>query len=217
MKKLEIVEKKPSELKKHPQNYREHPDDQLEHLKKSIERNGFYRNIILSNDGFVLAGHGILKAAIQMELKAVPTVTLPFEHKSTQALKVLAGDNEVGRLAEIDDRNLTEILKEVKDADVDGLLGTGFDDMMLANLLMVTRDSNEISDKDEAAHWVGMPEFDSKKEFKMTIHFENEEDREEFNSKFDLKCRVRENAWTTWWPYKDREDRQSLKYEDENE
>ena len=198
-------------------NYREHPEDQIEHLKNSIEKNGFYRNVLLSEDGYILAGHGVTKAACKLELEEIPTVTIPIAHDSIQAKKILAADNEVGRLAEVDDRSLTNLLKEINDNDIDGLLGTGFDELMLSNLLMVTRDSDEIADKDEADHWAGMPDFESKDTFRMSINFETEEARKEFNDKYDLKCRVRENAWTTWWPYKDREDRSSLRYEDEGE
>ena len=37
-------------LKPHPENYKKHPQDQLEHISKSIQENGIYRNIVISND-----------------------------------------------------------------------------------------------------------------------------------------------------------------------
>ena len=91
-------------LKNHPKNYREHPDDQLAHLMKSIEQQGFYRNIVVAKDYTILAGHGVVKASRKLGLKEVPVVRLDIDANSTKALKVLAGDNELGRLAEVNDR-----------------------------------------------------------------------------------------------------------------
>jgi ParB-like chromosome segregation protein Spo0J len=61
-------------LKPHPRNYRIHPDDQLEHIIKSIQEHGFYRNVVAARDGTILAGHGVVQAALKMGLKGVPVV-----------------------------------------------------------------------------------------------------------------------------------------------
>lgn len=148
-----------ADLKPHPRNYREHPDDQIEHLAQSIRQNGFYRNIVVARDNTILAGHGVALAAGRLGMLEVPVVRLPIDPDCPAALKVLTGDNEIEHLAEQDDRLLSELLKEIKEVDLDGLLGTGYDEAMLANLVFVTRPAGEIEDFDEAAHWVGMPEY----------------------------------------------------------
>ncbi len=99
-----------SSLKPHPRNYRQHPEDQLLHLMESIKQNGLYRNILVSKDLTILAGHGVSKACERLEMKEVPVIRLDVDSESPQALKILAGDNEIGHLGEIDDRALTEIL-----------------------------------------------------------------------------------------------------------
>jgi hypothetical protein len=148
------------QLKAHPRNYRQHPPDQLAHIIRSIEEHGVYRNIVVAEDYTILAGHGVVKALTQMQRPTATVFRLPVAADSPQALKLLAGDNEIGHLAEVDDRMFTELLKEVKELDPAGLLGTGYDEMMLTNLVFVTRTEQEIADHNQAAAWAdaGMPD-----------------------------------------------------------
>ena len=204
-----------SDLKPHPRNYRTHPPDQLAHIIRSIEEHGIYRNVVVARDYTILAGHGVVKALTQMGRTEVPVMRLPIDPDSPQALKVLAGDNEIGHLAEVDDRMFTEILKEIK--DLGELMGTGYDDMMLANLVYVTRPESEIADFDEAAAWAdaGMPEFaNGAAPFKLVVSFRSEADRAEFAEKFELRILKREaKTWATWWPYRGPEDHSALRFE----
>lgn len=204
-----------NDLKNHPRNYREHHDDQVNHLMQSIKQNGFYKNIVVAKDNTILAGHGIMKAAKKIGMTEIAITRLEIDAESPQALKILAGDNEVGRLAEIDDRSLSEILKKVKDDDIDGLLGTGYDEMMLANLVMVTRHGKEIANINEAAEWVGMPDYQAKDDpIKIAIQFRSEEDREVFAGLSKLKMgKDGGTTWSCWWPPKENEDISSVKYE----
>lgn len=122
-------------LKPHTRNYREHPADQLAHIKESIKRTGIYRNVVIANDGTILAGHGVVLAARELGVETIPVIELPIGPDDPTALKVLTGDNEIGHLGTIDDRRLSEILREIKTADITGLAGTGFSDERLAELL----------------------------------------------------------------------------------
>lgn len=201
-----------SSLRPHPRNYREHPDDQIEHLMESIREHGMYRNIVVSRDNVVLAGHGVLKAVTRLGLAEVPVRRLDVNSDDVRALKVLTADNEIPHLAEIDDRMLSDILKEIKEVDVEGLLGTGFDEMMLANLLLNTRPQSEIASFDDAAQWVGMPEYEFiPRPLQVIVSFRNEEDRQEFARILGLT--FTEKTRSTWWPYKEREDLKSLRFE----
>jgi len=170
------------DLKPHPKNYREHPEDQLEHIQKSIEQHGFYRNIVITKDGTILAGHGVAKACRRMKMEKIPVVILDIDPNSSQALKVIAGDNEISHLGEVNDRMLTNLLKEIQEYDEDGLLGTGYDEMMLANLLFVSRPKTEIENMDHAEEWVGMPDFSGTTPYssKVTVEFRSEQYRERF-------------------------------------
>ncbi len=211
----EVINYSVENIKDHPRNYREHPDDQLDHIIESIKQHGLYRNIIISNDGTTLAGHGIMKAVRKMGIEEIPVTRLNINPESPQALKILTGDNEISRLAEINDRELSEILKGVKELDVEGLLGTGYDEMMLANLLMVTRPQSEINDINAASEWVGMPDFEpGDPVFTIIINCKSEELRQQFVDDHELQIIKREKkCWSTRYPWEDRYDLKSIRFE----
>ena len=53
-----------AELRPHPRNDGTHPPDELAHLKASITTHGVYRNVVIAQDGTILAGHGVIQAAL---------------------------------------------------------------------------------------------------------------------------------------------------------
>lgn len=190
-------------LKPHERNYQTHPDDELEHIIESIRTHGFYRNVVLARDGTILAGHGVVQAARKMGLSHIPAIRTDYAPDDPRALKLLTGDNEIRHLAEVDDRALTELLREL--ADMDDLLGTGYDDMMLANLTFVTRPASEIPDLDVAAQWAGMPEYDERgaDKIQLLVNFATEEDRQEFYHLLGLSSDAilsRGSIKYIWWP-----------------
>lgn len=213
--------RKVEDLKPHPRNYRGHPQDQIDHIASSIKQHGFYRNVVCAEDGTILAGHGVVLAAKQLGMPEVPVIMLPIPADDPKAMKILTGDNELMRLAEVDDRLLSEILKEVRDVDVDGLIGTGYDEKMLANLVMITRPQSEINDIDEAAQWVGMPSFEPNiNPKKIVVNFENAEDRVRFmdliGAKVLNKSHDEGNIWSIWWPEKEIEDKAAYRFVESN-
>ena len=211
-KQIEIKYVSVSELKPHPKNYRAHPDDQLEHIIQSIKDNGHYRNVVVAQDNIILAGHGVVKASSKMGLESIPVGQLDVPHDDPKAIKVLTGDNEIAHLGLVDGRLLTELLKEVKDYDMNGLLGTGYDDAMLASLVMVTRPKSEIEDFDAAAEWVGMPEHQSEaKPLQIIVSFDSEKDREDFGKL--VGSPLTEKTKSIWFPHKEQDDVTSVRLE----
>ena len=204
-------------LKPHPQNYKEHPENQLDHIIKSINEHGFYRNVVIAKDDTILAGHGVVMACIKMGKKEIPCIRLDIESDSTQALKVLTSDNEITNLAQVDDRQLSEILKEILDTDFD-LIGTGFNEEQLSALVYTTRLATEIETFDEATEWVGMVDYDNQvNDIKVMVHFDSEKDRDTFmdflgNPYVNYKMK---NTWKIWYPERKNEDPKSIKFENE--
>ncbi len=208
------------DLKDHPKNYRSHGQDQLEHIIASIKSHGLYKNIVIANDGTILAGHGTVAACRQMGFEKISVVRLDIGPDDVRALKVLTGDNEMSNLVEVNDRMLTDILKIIS-SDVDGLIGTGFNPQQLANLVFVTRHSSEIKDFDAATEWVGMPSYEVKDEAEsklpiIEITFQNAEDRDRFveKTKLQIKTKIGDRKWSTTWPYLERNDTRSIKFEE---
>lgn len=116
-----------AELKPHPRNYKKHPAKQLAHLEASLKKYGQFRNVVLAEDGTILAGHGVTEAAARLGWTNLTCIRLPISPNSPEALKILALDNELPKFAETDDGALVRLLREVAGSDLDGLLGSGFD------------------------------------------------------------------------------------------
>ena len=203
----------PDSLKPNPNSYRQHPEDQINHLLKSIELYGIYRPILITNDNTILDGHAIVTAALRLKIPLVPIKRLNIATESDEALKLITSINEVGKLAEIDDRMLTNYLKDVKDKTT-GLRGTGYDEMMLANLVMVTRTAKEIANINEAAEWVGMPEYkDGITEFKLVVHFLTLVEKQSFLNRLGFADVKNKNLKSIWWPRKKCDDPISIRFE----
>lgn len=201
---------KVADLKPHPRNYQQHPEYQLRHIQKSIETHGFYRNVVVAKDLTILAGHGVIEASTRMGLEEVPVHIVDVDPNEPKALQILTGDNEINNLAIVNDRMLTELLKEIIDTSgTEQLAGTGFDEAQLTSLVMITRPASEIKDKDEAAEWLGMPNWEPKPEtLKVIVSFDSPEDRKDFFNK--LGYRVTENTKSIWYPDRPRDDVQSV-------
>lgn len=129
----EIVEI--ASLKAHPKNYRKHPEPQVAEIAESIKQHGIYKNIVVAKDGTILAGHGLVLGAQKLGMTQLPVVRIPLAPDHPRALKIVAADNELPRLAEDDPKGLAEMLEKIQDEDEVGLLGTGYDDAALLELL----------------------------------------------------------------------------------
>lgn len=203
-------------LHPHPRNYQGHPDDELDHIMESLREHGFYRPIVIARDNTILALHGVWTAARKMGLTHGPVLRKDYAPDDPRALKLVIADNEIRHLADRDDRLLSEMLREL--ADLDQLLGTGYDEMMLANLAMVTRPAAEIADLDAAAQWVGMPEYaDGSGHIQLIVNFATEEDRQEFCRMLGVEAITPAGAGTAksiWWPKRIRDDLASLRFTD---
>lgn len=214
---VELVEL--SMLRPHPDNYHSHPDDQLDELAASLREHGFYRTVVVARDLTILAGHGIVAAAKRIGMTRAPVFRLDIEAHDARALKVLAGDNELPRFADRDDRKLTEILKTIRGDDPENLRGTGYTDDALSALVMVTRPAKEIRSIDEAAEWLGMPDYESGSHaIQLSITFPTKAAREAFVKEKGIRIDKSGDAtnWSTRWPWTDREDNASVTFTTED-
>ncbi len=187
-------------LKPHPKNYKTHPEAQIEHLKQSIVEHGIYRNIIVTNDGTILAGHGVHQAAIALGLTSLPCLRVNLDPFDVKALKLLTADNEIAHIADSNARELTDILKEVLVED--DLLGTGYDKEKLEALLLVSRSKDELLNSDE--EWDDDIDFSPlAPALKCVVSFEDEKDRADFFRQLNVNHTDKTNK--IWWPIKQRE------------
>lgn len=209
-----------SDLHPHPRNYQKHPEAQIEHIRASLRKYGQFRPVLVADDLTILAGHGLTESMIKEGMTEGDVRRYPFGPNEPAALKLLALDNELNNFAEVDDRMLTEMLKEVAELDLEGLLGTGFDEAMLAGLLFVTRPANEINKLEDAKAWAGMPEFEIPEDVILTIRLDSPEDRQKVVDLLGLtnaSITRGKTMWSTWWPARSQLDPRNARFETEQD
>lgn len=75
-KELKILYKNPNELKLNTRNSRTHSKKQLHQIAKSIEAFGFNNPVLIDEADTIIAGHGRVLAALDLNLELVPTICL---------------------------------------------------------------------------------------------------------------------------------------------
>jgi len=121
---MEVKKVNINDLKPHPKNPRVHPDSAIEKLERSIKEFGWTNPILVSADGYILAGHARLKAAKKAGLKEVPAIYLPLEGAKAEAY--LIADNKLQDETSWDEDVLKELINEIGNEGID-LTITGFD------------------------------------------------------------------------------------------
>ncbi len=149
-----------SELKPHPKNARKHTDKQIEKIARSIKELDWGRPIIISNDNYILAGHGAYLAAKDvLKLKEVPYRQMPHQHDSPEALAYMVADNKLTDESEWNYGELQLITEEIKLEGFDVTL-TGFEDVELKEIETKISDEKEVVEDD----------FDPETEFESIVN-----------------------------------------------
>lgn len=130
---IKIVTRKTAELTPYARNSRTHSSEQVAQIAASIEEFGFANPILTDDDGGVIAGHGRLKAAIQLGLDSVPTIPLIGLTDAQKRAYVIA-DNQLALNAGWDEDLLRAELAELVCGEFDLSL-LGFADTELADFL----------------------------------------------------------------------------------
>lgn len=100
----------------HSPNARRHSTRQISQLKASIRSFGFNVPIIINQAGELLAGHGRVRAALELDLPEIPTVTV--DHMSAmEARAFMLADNRLCELSTWDEIQLADELQELAAAD----------------------------------------------------------------------------------------------------
>jgi len=131
-------------------NPRTHSKQQIRQIADSIEAFGFTNPVLIDADGTVVAGHGRVRAAKELGLERVPTITL--EHLSDAQLRAyVIADNKLAELAGWDRDVLAIELQELAALDLDfDLELTGFATAEI-DLLLGVADDEVASDAADAA------------------------------------------------------------------
>ena len=141
MTKLAIKYKKPTDLIGYEKNSRTHSDAQIAQLVASLREFGFTNPILIDGKNGIIAGHGRLKAALELGYDSVPTIELS-ELTDEQRRAYIIADNKLALNASWDNDLLAFELQDLQDAGFDlGL--TGFSD---SEIKALNFDNSEVED-----------------------------------------------------------------------
>ena len=120
------------EVKEWEGNARIHTKRNLDELKKSIQRWGQYKPIIVQKSSMrIIAGNGTYQAIVALGLKEVNCNIIDVD--DTEAEAMMIADNRTGLLSQWDDKILTGSLKHLQE---EGKLNlTGYDSVELDKML----------------------------------------------------------------------------------
>lgn len=99
-------------LKPHPRNPRASDPARL---AQSIGAHGQYRAIVVSSDGYILAGNHTWMGAIEAGQEQIWVHQLPLKHHDPQALEIMVVDNKASDDSKNEDGLLAELLREIRD------------------------------------------------------------------------------------------------------
>ena len=121
------------DIRPHPDNYKVHPPEQLRSLKASLKTFSWTTPIKANLEGFIIAGHGMYKAAIEEGYTHVPVEFCALDKQLSKAY--LVADNETARRAVTEQDKLNELLEgalSIPDFDIEAV---GFSSEDLDSLL----------------------------------------------------------------------------------
>lgn len=138
-----VVNRPIESLKEHPRNPRTHSRSQVRKLAESIHRFGFVNPVLVDADNQIIAGHGRVAAARQLDMTHVPTLRIEHLSEADRRAYVLA-DNRLAELAGWDTELLALELEYIQEIDASfDLTVIGWDTPALDTLL------NDGADPDE--------------------------------------------------------------------
>lgn len=137
--KMNIVKRKLSALKHPEMNIRMHPDKQIRELKRSVEKNGQTRLLVIDENNVIWIGNGLYQAMSELGMTEAYCL-LKDGMSEIDKKKMMASDNRIFDLG-VDDMNaFDQLLKELGD-DLDI---PGYDEDLLKTLTADLEDADEI-------------------------------------------------------------------------
>jgi DNA modification methylase len=140
--------------KPHPDNARIHADEQVDQLANSIEAFDMMRTILVDENDFILAGHGLWLAHRRLNRAEIPVTVI--RHLSEQQKQLfLVADNQLAQTSEWDEEKLRPILAALE-KELGDLKLLGFSPQELDRLLADLAAEAPWMDEDEVPPLQGL-------------------------------------------------------------
>jgi len=127
--KKEFKEVALSLLKTPEKNTRIHPEKQIQEIRRSLQKWGQYKNIVIDENNLILAGNGLVQAMREEGIKKARAVIL-YGLSENEKKKLMMADNKTAGLGIDNLTNIEELITELAgDFDI-----PGFDDDVLNSI-----------------------------------------------------------------------------------
>lgn len=130
---MKIESRSIESITEHEQNARKHGERNLETIKRSLERFGQQKPIIVDEQGVVIAGNGTLAAARALGWPEISVVVSSLSDVEAAAYAI--ADNRTAELATWDEQALATLLESLQQDDSIDALVTGFDESEISALI----------------------------------------------------------------------------------
>lgn len=207
-----------ADLKPDPKNARKHTPKNIGMIEASLQQVGAARSGVIDDDGMILAGNGTYEALASVGIERVRVVEADGNEWIVVQRKGLTEEQK--RILSISDNRSAELATwdgpTLEQSGVD--LQPWFTPEQLKAQVFLQRPSDGVQKKDQESEWIGMPEYgEVTTSYKLNVSFRTETDRDAFVDKFGLRIDKKEaKAWQTRWPWTDREDLASVRFEDQD-
>ncbi len=166
---LEIEMIETHKLVPYAKNSRTHSKEQITQIATSIGEFGFTNPVLIGERGDIIAGHGRVMAAKELELSKVPCIRLEHLTKGQKKAYVIA-DNKLALNAGWNENLLKQEIESLQESDYDITL-TGFSEMEIDELLAA---EEIIDDADEVLHEQSL-QVEPAKEYVLILAKDNDE------------------------------------------
>ena len=131
-----------------PSNVRLHDNRNHETILRSIQRFGIRKPIVAHADTHIVyAGNETLRCCLELGIEQIPVAWIPKATPESLCKAYAIADNRTNDLSEFDVGALDELIKELKDADVD-IEDTGFDGDELDELIERMQGEQQVKEDD---------------------------------------------------------------------
>ena len=136
---MKVIKKRLDDLKHPEKNVRIHSEQQIRELKRSLEKFGQTRALVVDENNVILIGNGLYEAMVSLGYQEA-SVYVKTEHSENDKKKLMIADNKTYALGIDNLDTLNEFLEELQgDLDI-----PGYDEEILQQMVA---DADEVTEK----------------------------------------------------------------------
>ncbi|MBQ9255726.1 MAG: ParB N-terminal domain-containing protein, partial [Acidaminococcaceae bacterium] len=188
MSEMKIVKRNLSDLRHPDLNSRKHPEKQIRELKRSIQKNGQTRLLVIDENNIIWIGNGLYQA--MTELGMTEAYCLVKEGMSdTDKKKMMVSDNRIFDLGVDDSEALEKLLREIDDLDV-----PGYDEELLRTMMEELPDVDDLINHSQQEEIRAAKEAYEKKYAEITANAPDEPNQDEpepSDDDFDIEAELK--------------------------